>query len=153
MQTRLTPRTDKAAFREKVVRGEPVTAQEVFDVAVEGVILQGGPSVSGKSCVYRARNGRECAAGQLIPDKFYSERMEGNSFGGTGCADSVTLSQHLGLISSLQSAHDDAVSSSNLKDDRLFLNFFARRLSVLAREHNLTVPPLAQLEETSGAPG
>ena len=152
METRLTPRTDKAAFREKVVRGEPVTAQEVFDVAVEGVILQGGPSVSGKSCVYRARNGRECAAGQLIPDEIDYKLMEGNSFGGTRCSLSATLAKHFRLVADLQCTHDEA-SSHNLKDDRGFLNDFARRVSVLARAHNLTVPPLAQLEEPSSAPG
>jgi len=155
MQTSLAPRTDKVAFREKVVRGKPVTAQEVFDVAVEGVILQGGPSVSGRSCVYRARNGRECAAGQLIPDNLYGPEWEGckirlilNNRPDTTYR---SLRKHGKLLETLQELHDDSYGTLNSAGDAAFLKAFKRRTALLARNLGLTVPPLAQLEEPSSA--
>ena len=53
-----------------------MTKQETFDIAVRGVILQGGPSVrnteSGRRCVYRGPNGRKCGVGHLISDEYYN---------------------------------------------------------------------------------
>lgn len=155
MNTSLTPRTDKAAFREKVVRGEPVTAQEVFDVVVEGVILQGGGSFDGHECRYRAKNGRECGAGQAIPDELYIPFMEGRSVHINGCFGIRSLKPHDRLLSDLQGIHDACVESSMRDGDKDagFLIRFKRKVYGISLCENLTVPPLAQIEEPLNAPG
>lgn len=66
-----------------------LTKQQMFDKVAEGIIAQGGPSVSVVSdtvhfsaCVYRSANGRKCGVGQLIPDELYVPEMEGLSVAG-----------------------------------------------------------------------
>lgn len=165
MTTNLTPRTDKAVFREKVVRGEPVAAQEVFDVAVEGVILQGGPSTNTVGwCLYRGDGGRACAVGQLIPDDLYAPELEGNKITlivkSSRGSISASLREHGRLLMTLQGIHDDLVQDSpEVLDgviagtgDEDFLRHFKRKIGLLAENIGLTVPPLAQIEEPSGAP-
>ena len=151
----IQPRTDKAAFRAKVLRGEPVTAQEVFDVAVEGVILQGAPSIApggtkASDCSYRTPEGLECGAGQLWPDELYNERMEGQSISGLADADEIpeSLYVHLHLINRIQRAHDYA-AAARLGASKGFPESFAKRALRFAILYDLTVPPL--LEELRGA--
>ena len=151
----IQPRTDKAAFRAKVLRGEPVTAQEVFDVAVEGVILQGAPSIApggtkASDCSYRTPEGLECGAGQLWPDELYDEGMEGQSISGVADGDGVpeSLCVHLQLLKDIQRTHDDAaVACSGARKG--FPESFAKRALRLANLYDLTIPPL--LEELRGA--
>jgi hypothetical protein len=151
----IQPRTDKAAFRAKVLRGEPVTAQDVFDVAVEGVILQGAPSIypvgdrTGQ-CSYRTPEGLECAAGQVWPDELYDKTVEGRSV--LGLADDDVLPKplrvHLQLLEAIQQAHDNA-SVACLWARKGFPESFAKRALRLANFYDLTVPPL--LEALRGA--
>lgn len=146
----IQPRTDKAAFRAKVLREEPVTAQEVFDVAVEGVILQGAPSIAqggtkAGDCVYRTPEGLECAAGQVWPDELYNEVMEGQSINGLADANDVpeSLRSHLTLLKDLQQAHDCA-AATGLGERKLFLEGFGNNARHIAEKFRLTVPPLAE---------
>jgi hypothetical protein len=132
MQTQ--PRTDKASVRAKVFREEPVTAQEVFDVAVEGVILQGAPSIApgGKKatdCAYRTPEGLECGAGQVWPNELYNEVMEGQSIAGLSEGDDFpeSLGVHLQLLKDIQRAHDDAAVVC-LGARKGFPESFAKRL-------------------------
>lgn len=69
-------------------------------------------NVAGKiynSCLYRHPDGLKCAAGCLIPDKYYDESMEGINFSCV-CWQYVLLPKYLKmnkeLISDLQVIHD-----------------------------------------------
>jgi hypothetical protein len=152
----IQPRTDKAAVRAKVLRGEPVTAQEVFDVAVEGVILQGRPSINpgGKTasaCKYRMPSGAACSAGQVWPDELYTPDMEGRSIGILSENDRFpdSLVDHVHLLKDLQYTHDGAATFSR-GVRRLFLEEFRRRARAVANNYDLTTPPLAA--DPNGAP-
>jgi len=89
-----------------------MTAQEVFDTAVNGIREQGGRSVnSAGNCMYRSEDGRKCAAGQLMPDSAYDKTMEDvtitlllnqpDKYPGL-----AFLDEHKLLIASVQRAHD-----------------------------------------------
>jgi hypothetical protein len=154
----IQPRTDKAEFRAKVLCGESVTAQEVFDVAVEGVILQGGPSieqevvdgvtVEGQDyvCRYRSKNGRECGIGQVWPDELYHEdTLEGHTIEvllQEAQRVPASLSPHDTLLLNIQAAHD-GLTSSRLTSDEDFIRGFKHKARWLANFYGLTVPPLA----------
>ncbi len=159
----IQPRTDKAAFRAKVLRGEPVTAQEVFDVAVEGVILQGGPSIEqepmagifieGQGFVskYRSENGRECGIGQLLPDELYDREIEGYPIEVLVQETwhfPASLSRHGALLTSIQAVHDNLTSSYHTPDED-FIRGFKSKARWIADSFGLTVPPL--LGNLSGA--
>lgn len=85
-----------------------MTAQEVFDTAVAGVIKQGGPAVINGNCKYRTSFGRKCAVGHLLTDDIYLSSMEGRPIGSLLYIYSELkfLSQHAELLESLQKAHD-----------------------------------------------
>lgn len=56
-----------------------LNAQEMFDIAVGGVLRQGGPGVikNGTRCRLRGDDGTKCAFGHMIPDEHYEEWMAG----------------------------------------------------------------------------
>jgi hypothetical protein len=92
-----------------------LTAQEVFDTVVNGLRAQGRKSVDADgTCMYRNDNGTKCAAGLLMLDEEYSDRMEGTSIDailagteGLGCPSlHERLSPHSKLIVELQKIHD-----------------------------------------------
>lgn len=60
-----------------------MTAQEIFDKAVGGLLNQGVQSYSEElsKCVYRTACGSKCAVGQLIPDNLYQPDMESGPSG------------------------------------------------------------------------
>lgn len=87
-----------------------LTKQECFDNSTQGIIAQGGPSLSPLSfCRYRAEDGRKCAAGQLIPDELYDPEMESRL---ASCIDQIVFS-HPGLVDALQRAHDVAAKGED----------------------------------------
>lgn len=96
-----------------------MTKQETFDTVVRALIAQGGPSTertaSGIRCRYRGDGGRKCAAGQLIPDDWYEEAMEGRSVS-DGADIGAVLAEHghdLCLVGDLQYRHDNASWTRN----------------------------------------
>jgi hypothetical protein len=100
-------------FLERVEMNLPVTAQEVFDQSVGGVIRQGRQSVdmTGEAsvrCLYRDSQGGACALGQCIPDSMYDKGMEDNDAQGVvdGGYMPESLERHLPLLLELQNAHD-----------------------------------------------
>jgi hypothetical protein len=132
-----------------------VTAQEVFDVAVEGVILQGAPSINlvskkARGFRYRTPEGLACAAGQVLPDEYYDATMEGQSLGVLAKEEDFPgpLKGHAPLLMGLQQAHDVS-AAFNPKEREEFLEDFSERARGVANRHDLTVPPL--LEELRGA--
>lgn len=90
--------------------------QEAFDKAVKGIIDQGCRAVSEEgSCVYRGNNGTACAVGQLITDE-QLEKYQVDNFGPAGDLPRELVREiagcserALGLLSSLQRAHDRGV--------------------------------------------
>ncbi len=128
--------------------GLPVTPQEVFDRAVNGVIAQGRPSArilpDGKlRCLYRSPDGCKCAAGQVLtceedllaadadPDGWYSKDLD-------------VMAKEAGIDSDLlymlQHAHDNAARWSR-KDDGFdngeFLVDFRIRANDVAKANGL----------------
>ena len=65
------------------------TKQEIYDIVINHLRAQGAKSLITKLdeegnlipdlCAYRGDGGMKCAAGILIPDDVYSEKMEGFS--------------------------------------------------------------------------
>lgn len=88
-----------------------MTKQEMFDKVAEHLLKQGGPAWD-NMCMYRAPNGRKCAAGCLIPDNLYRKEWEGLA---ADCLrdkdDRYPLDKLFdgGFARKLQNAHDDAV--------------------------------------------
>jgi len=91
-----------------------MTAQEVFDKAVNGIRAQGRRSIgSDDRCLYRGPNGLKCAVGQLIPNEEYAENMESLSLIEI-CGQArphtkptiASLATHYDLLLELQTAHD-----------------------------------------------
>jgi hypothetical protein len=89
--------------------------QQVFDYVVEKLREQGCQSISeGGNCLYRGPNGLKCAAGHLIPDDKYDERMEnGLILGSNHCLSNSLVTSffestgvNLTLAASLQNVHD-----------------------------------------------
>ena len=100
-------------FLERVEMNLPVTAQEVFDQAVGGVIRQGRQAGEKDPagfirCLYRDPEGGACALGQCIPDSMYDKGMERHSaveLNAKGWAPK-SLQPHIDLLMQLQDAHD-----------------------------------------------
>ncbi len=98
-----------------------MTPQEIFDTVARHLFTQGeragvlvGDDVDGDpvfACKYRAPGGRSCAVGVLIPDKAYSEDMEGQGVIAVYENNTrwlpVWMGSNLKLLGSLQSVHDD----------------------------------------------
>lgn len=122
---------------------ETITAQEVLEQVVRGVVAQGVPSVDAMGyCVYRGPNGLKCAAGQVIRDNEYDPLMEGAVFGMTHrkreFATPERLRPHVDLLQKLQEAHD------NSKDEADFVNAFLSKARTTAMRFHLTMPELPQ---------
>lgn len=107
------------------------TAQELLDIAANGVLAQGRRSIrknteKGESeyfCGYRGSNNLKCAVGHIMRDEDYDPLMETNGDIPT-CVRSIqqnfhqltTLSPFLELLGDLQTWHDsidDSVMSSD----------------------------------------
>ena len=97
---------------------ESATSQEVFDQVCKHMLDQGKKSVrnihraavdfgeqDGGSCAYRGKQGLKCAAGCLIADDEYSEKMELNGWHEL-VADGLVPEAHKELIRELQKIHD-----------------------------------------------
>lgn len=89
--------------------------QEIFNTVVKHLFAQGEragiKSPNGAFyCQYRTPDGKKCAAGALLPDEYYNERMEGTNWQSI-CQDghfSIPdwMKEHSILIDDLQTAHD-----------------------------------------------
>jgi hypothetical protein len=117
------------------------TEQEIFDIVYKGIIAQGGFSLTDGGCVYRAPNGRKCAAGHLLPDEAYHPGLEGMSW-----ASVVRRHPSLAAIGSvdfvmhLQSIHDTAADSPYPVD----LTYWREKMDNLANRVGLSIPNLPE---------
>jgi hypothetical protein len=85
------------------------TDQEILDIVVPAMIVQGEPSITEHGrCTYRGIDGRKCAAGVLISDQEYDPKFELYNSSWLPIPEAKS-----GLLRGLQMAHDrPAVSSS-----------------------------------------
>lgn len=87
------------------------TAQEVFDHVAKHLLTQKRRAINRDfSCRYRLRNLR-CAAGCLIADDEYKESFEGWGWD-VLVEENKAPKKHIGLITSLQSVHDECPPKS-----------------------------------------
>jgi hypothetical protein len=104
-----------------------MTTQEIFDTVATHLFTQGERALSADgACMYRAPDGRKCAAGVLIDDNEYNPAMEGTTFGGGRHGDQrlshlwpMRLVQHINLITTLQTVHDANDNDYWLTTDRM----------------------------------
>ena len=102
--------------------------KETFEYVLRRINEQGKPSMNDEDqCMYRGPDGLKCAAGHLIPDDEYDERMEGKS-----ALFVLSGHKHLQLIMRMQNAHDVA----SITPDS-FLEDFNRRMESIRKEFNL----------------
>lgn len=114
--------------------------QQTFDTIYRGLAGQDWEqSYDGgiDQCVYRARSGRKCAIGHLIPDDRYTPRMDDPLAGVFGCHSFHMIGLLTDLtvdeFNELQQTHD---SADGPEDMRI-------RFEDLAGKYGLTVPVLA----------
>lgn len=138
---------------------ETMTAQEVFDQAIGGVLAQGARAEDDDSqqCLYRKNleDGRvlKCAAGQLVTDEELEtmRRASGTRNGawghlsdnrdtGSRC-DPERLHAHMGLIQGLQRAHDVASGVAEV----------ARNAREIAATQRLSTRVIDEWEQTQQA--
>ena len=81
------------------------TRQEVFNQIANHLLSQRKSSTNRDWCAYRGSGGLKCAAGCLISDQEYCEKMEGNSWDLLVSKEMVPEA-HQDLIVKLQRVHD-----------------------------------------------
>lgn len=92
---------------------EQATAQQVFDQVAVHLLTQGKkserycPQQKTDKCVYKSNEGYSCAAGCLISEDEYIDRMEGKVWAALIDRKIVKTNAHEQLICSLQDIHDD----------------------------------------------
>lgn len=118
----------------------PLTAQQVFDAAVDGIAAQGFKRSVDEhnACLYRGPDGLKCAVGHSIPDELYLPEIEGlTAYGLVDCLPLARLYINVrdsGLLSDLQRLHDDNDDCrKNLLDVKTFLD----EAQALASKHGL----------------
>ena len=125
-----------------------MTAQEVFDVAVNGVLAQGRPSVDGRGiCKYRGR-GVKCAAGHVLKDAHYDKLTWDSETHDSSLSAIVErgdapdyMFAHQSLLERLQAAHDD---KAQFADDatglEMWLMDFRIKARKIAKDRKLRMP-------------
>ena len=124
-------------------RTNMITAQELFDNALHGVLKQGGQSFDKKKgCVYRDPSGRRCGIGHSIPDAEYSSNFEGVPVITMRalCSSEQPVTRYistnlLDLAQSLQHAHDRHAAGDS------FLYNFEVSMKGVADRYDLQTPP------------
>lgn len=121
------------------VNYQPLSAQELFNKAVGGIIAQGDFAYEEDiGCLYRTSTGKSCAAGQIIPDEIYSPDFENLSI---GCVCAVSseiatiIGENLALVSALQGAHDTA---AKLGQTDFQMIFFIKECQTVANKYQLS---------------
>lgn len=120
---------------------QPLTLQQVFDNALNGVRGQGyKPSMSVDGCAYRGFGGRKCAIGHCIPDELYDPSMDAYPTGVAVLREKFPpvdalfsgLSTH--DLGRLQGIHDDLSNTAG----SLAQQQFEREMQRFAEERGLT---------------
>jgi len=118
-----------------------MTAQEVFDTAVLGVLSQGKPSINHTGdCMYRGPNGLKCAAGHVLKDQDYKRHFDINNLSIYSLSDRIETPYYVKdnkiLLSRLQRVHD----SKTLGDNSVWLKSFRTKARRIAKDFDLKIP-------------
>jgi hypothetical protein len=137
-----------------MIKQFPLGLQETFDIAYNGVVNQGAPSMSQELlnvCVYEGANGMFCAAGHVFkliePDFDYdgADSLDGESAASIlyrmGYSQSPVVSdpeapicEISNLLMDVQSAHDNAAKLP------LFVDAYKKFMAEVATKRGLKVP-------------
>lgn len=110
---------------------EQSTPQQVFDHVATHLLTQNKRSTNkNRDCLYKSPEGLKCAAGCIIADDEYNEKME-DVVWRMLVRREVVPEAHMELISDLQYCHDDY-------EPRIW----KRKLKEIAKYHNLSISVL-----------
>ena len=114
------------------------TLQETFDKVAKHLLEQMEKSEDEGRCLYRGSNGKKCAIGCLIPDKFYNPSLEGKLITHNDILETLHQGGYSGdkmflLMSDLQKVHDFVIASN-----------WQRELKVIASRYILSDKVLYQ---------
>lgn len=118
-----------------------LSSQVVFNRVATHLMTQRKSAMSStKDCLYRAPGGLKCAIGALIPDKHYSEQIEGGTVDDEKVRDvleksDINVFRDEDLLNELQTVHDGSQPSSWKSD-----------LAKVAKKHNLKDTVLADFK-------
>lgn len=108
--------------------------QAVFDKVTNHLLTQKDAALEGRKCQYRTRDGKKCAIGVLIEDRFYYSGIEGPGVFNSLVLEVVEKSLGLKLtaddltfLSGLQHIHDAEPAA-----------WWAECLKVFAKLHNVS---------------
>lgn len=92
------------------------TPQQVFDQVAAHLRSQGRRSLYDGTCAYRGANGLMCAAGCLMSDSEYHQKMDENMTWKALIEENYVGNCHADLITALQLTHD-AVEPNRWEED------------------------------------
>ena len=132
-----------------------MTPQEIFDIALNTIRYQGGPSVSPAGvCQYKSPNGRMCAAAPFI--KEYDVDLEMRTFQKIPSSRTIISALQVDLVTDLQSIHDVSTGEARLAAasgtydtpeersrvvDEVFMPIYEDRMERFAKLHGLEYTP------------
>jgi hypothetical protein len=130
---------DDKAKNKQTAKPRTLTYQQIFNRVWRHIIKQGGPAMDGNTCAYRAKNGRKCGIGALIPDDVYEKRIEGM---GVNDLEGLFLKKcrlpatdnDLFFLGEIQDCHDKTC------DYHDFIDAFKKEMRRVAKKYKLTVP-------------
>lgn len=126
-----------------------MTLQDIFNKVATHLIEQGKPAATELGiCKYRTNTGLRCAAGCLIPDELYDNKIENHSVRYTetaailyeaGVYDEDERDTQCGarvdLLAQLQRIHDNAADKDLSLDE--IKRIWVHKLNEAAREHGI----------------
>ncbi len=103
------------------------SAQEVFDQVANHLLVQNKRSISesSRNCMYRGHKNTFCAAGCLIADDEYDEKLETNSW-------AILINRHL-----VPAAHSSLIIELQVVHDNYYPIDWKKRLINLGNNYNL----------------
>ncbi|MEN7527881.1 hypothetical protein [Cupriavidus sp. DL-D2] len=124
------------------------TAQSLFDTIAAHLLSQGKKALTsdGTVCRYRGTAGTSCAVGCVIPNKLYTEDLEGESVGSMLThAASGTFSAPLNafLLNDL-GPHRDLLRELQYLHDEISVDLWKEELPHVAVQFNLNLPEVLQ---------
>lgn len=106
--------------------------QELFDRISKHLLKQNAKSIDIGGCLYRGPNGLKCAVGAIIPDKKYSQTIEGSNVHDTEVVDCLPTryqgDNSIEFLYKLQKLHDCAP-----------VDLWKQRLEEIAKDEGLVV--------------
>jgi hypothetical protein len=116
-----------------------LTIQQTYDKMLNGLRVQGKPSIEDDFCMYRSKDGCRCAIGQIIDDQHYNRFLEGCIYAFSTVATALALSginienEDIGrMLFKAQDAHDSWHGQGR------FIDHIEKRFEAIANEFHLS---------------